>query len=215
MQVRALSAAAAVVVVALSTAACNPATRSKAAATAATPQTATATAAGATAATSAGNQSVGSGMSAVPTASTAANSAAAVTPTPASGGGTVDVCGLMTAAQASSINGVTYGATTPKHVQNGFDTCTYKNNGSVDPVDIQDLTIQVISQQGCYSSFQSADGPGTKVPGVGDDAFGYQIGIIVKLGSRCLDVSGLTDAEIQSNYGPDVAMAKIIISKLP
>lgn len=121
----------------------------------------------------------------------------------------------MTAAQASSINGVTYGAATPQHVQSGFDTCTYKNNGSKDPVDIQDLTVQVTSQAGCYSSFQSADGPGTKVPGVGDDAFGYSIGIIVKLGSRCLDVSGLTDAEIQSNYAPDVAMAKIIISKLP
>jgi hypothetical protein len=193
MQVRALSVATAVVVVALSSAACNPATKSKAAATAATPQTATATAAAATAATA----------------------AATVKPTPASGGGTVDVCGLMTAAQASSINGVTYGATTPQHVQNGIDTCTYKNNGSKDPVDIQDLTIQVNSESGCYSSFQSADGPGTKVPGVGDDAFGYQIGIIVKLGSRCLDVSGLTDAEIQSNYTPDVAMAKIIISKLP
>jgi hypothetical protein len=212
MQVRALSAAAAVVVVALSSAACNPATKSKAATTAATPQTGTATAAAATAAsaaTSAGNQSVGSSASAVPTASTAAS-----TPTPASGGGTVDVCGLMAAAQASSINGVTYGATTPTHQQNGFDTCTYKNNGSSDPVDIQDLTIQVISLPGCYSSFQSADGPGTKVPGVGDDAFGYSIGIIVKLGSRCLDVSGLTDAELQNNYAPDVAMAKIIISKL-
>jgi hypothetical protein len=194
MQVRVLSAAAAVVVVAMSSAACNPATKSKAAATAATPRTATATSAAATA--------------------TSAATSAAGTPTPASGGGTVDVCGLMTSAQASSINGVTYGATTPKHLQNGFDTCTYKNNGSADPVDIQDLTVQVISLPGCYSSFQTADGPGTKVPGVGDDAFGYSIGIIVKLGSRCLDVSGLTDAEIQSNYGPDVAMAKLIISKL-
>jgi hypothetical protein len=167
----------------------------------------------ATAATSAANPSAGSSASAGP-ASAAASSVTAATPKAASGGGTVDVCGLMTSAQASSINGVTYGAATPQHVQDGYDTCTYKNNGSVNPVDIQDLTIDVISLSGCYSSFQTADGPGTKVPGVGDDAFGYGIGIIVKLGSRCLDVSGLTDAELQNNYAPDVAMAKIIISKL-
>jgi hypothetical protein len=85
----------------------------------------------------------------------------------------------------------------------------------VDPVDIQDLTIQVISLPACYSELQQANGPGTAVPGLGDDAFGYQIGIIVKLGSRCIEVSGLTDAELRNNYGPDAAMARIIISKLP
>ena len=204
MKARALSAAAAVAVVALCSTACNPATKSKAAAT--TPTTTTATAA---AATSAGNSSAGSSASAGP-----ASAAATVTPPPAAGGGTVDVCGLLTSAQASSINGVTYGATTPQQLAKGYDSCTYKNNGSKNPVDIQDLTVQVISLAECYTQLQQADGPGTPVSGVGDAAFGYGIGIIVKLGSRCLDVSGLTDAELQSNYAPDVAMAKIIISKL-
>lgn len=109
---------------------------------------------------------------------------------------------------------MTYGATTPQHVQDGFDQCTYKNNGSVNPIDIQDLTTQVISLAGCYSDLQSNEGPGVKVAGVGDDAFGYQIGIIVKVGSRCIEVSGLTDAELHNNYGPDVAMAKIMIANL-
>ncbi|HEY0871731.1 MAG TPA: hypothetical protein VGD55_15130 [Acidothermaceae bacterium] len=109
---------------------------------------------------------------------------------------------------------MTYGATTPQQVEKGFDSCTYKNNGSKNPVDIQDLTVQVISLPDCYTQLQQADGPGTPVSGVGDAAFGYSIGIIVKVGSRCLEVSGLTGAELQNNYAPDVAMAKIIISKL-
>jgi hypothetical protein len=120
----------------------------------------------------------------------------------------------MTSAQASAINGVTYGAATPQHFEAGLDVCDYKNNGSANPIDIQDLTTQVVSLAGCYSELQSADGPGTKVSGVGDDAFGYEIGIDVKVGNRCIEVSGLTEAEFKDNYAPDVAMAKIIIAAL-
>jgi hypothetical protein len=121
----------------------------------------------------------------------------------------------MTSAQASTINSVTYGAATPKHVATNYDTCTYTNTGThASPIDIQDLTVDVISGSGCYDNLEHADGPGVKVSGVGDEAFGYQIGIIVKAGNRCLDVSGLTFAELKNNYGPDTAMAKIIIAKL-
>lgn len=49
---------------------------------------------------------------------------------------------------------------------------------------------------------------------MGDDAFGYEIGIDVKVGNRCVDISGLTSAEFKDNYAPDVAMAKIIIAAL-
>lgn len=121
----------------------------------------------------------------------------------------------MTSEQASAINGVTYGAATPQHVQNGLDTCTYTNSGNhTDPIDIQDLRVKVISLTGCYSSLLDAQGPGVKVAGVGDDAFGFQIGIDVQFGNRCIVVSGLTHAEFRDNYAPDVAMAKIIIAKL-
>ena len=120
----------------------------------------------------------------------------------------------MTSAQASAINGVTYGAATPQHFENGLDACDYKNNGSANPIDIQDLNVQVISLPGCYTQLLEADGPGTKVPGVGADAFGYSVGIDVKVGNRCVDVSGLTEAELQDNYAPDSAMAKIIIGNL-
>ena len=50
---------------------------------------------------------------------------------------------------------------------------------------------------------------------MGDDAFGHEIGLDVKVGDRCVEVSGLTSAEFKDNYAPDVAMAKIIIANLP
>jgi hypothetical protein len=50
--------------------------------------------------------------------------------------------------------------------------------------------------------------------GVGDAAFGAQIGIDVKAGSRCVFIRGLTHAELLANYAPDVAMAQIILAKL-
>ena len=216
MQVRAVPTAAAVVLLALSLAACNPATKSKVTITPTQVPVATETQADeASPANSTASHSPASSTSA--SASTAASTPAtsASAPAPAAGGATIDVCSLMTSAQASAINGVTYGAATPGHLVAGIDTCTYANTGKhADELDIQDLEIQVISLPGCYSQLQDAEGPGIKVPGVGDDAFGYEIAIDVKLGNRCIQVSGLTHAEFRDNYAPDVAMAKIIISKL-
>jgi hypothetical protein len=148
-----------------------------------------------------------------PASATAAASAPAAAS--GSGGAGVDVCGLMSSAQASSINSVTYGATKSQHARAGFDVCTYTNTGKhVSPIDIQDLTVEVVSIAGCYTELQSADGPGKNVAGIGDAAFGYSIGIVVKDGDRCVDISGLTFAELQNNYAPDTAMAKIILGNL-
>jgi hypothetical protein len=61
---------------------------------------------------------------------------------------------------------------------------------------------------------EESNGPVVKVSGVGVDAFGYEIGIEVKVGNRCVELSGLTEAEFKDNYAPDVAMAKIMIAKL-
>jgi hypothetical protein len=130
-------------------------------------------------------------------------------------GGAANVCSLMSSAQASAINHVTYGAAKAQHVQAGYDICTYANTGlHADPIDIQALTVTVIALSSCYGQLQQADGPGTTVAGLGDAAFGYQIGLIVNDGGRCLDISGLTHAELQNDYTHDVAMAKIIITAL-
>ena len=159
-----------------------------------------------------------SGTTSSPPVTASGPSAAAAPASTSAGGaarGAVNVCSLMSSAQASAINQVTYGAATPQHVEAGYDTCTYANTGThADPVDIQRLTVTVISLSGCYAELQQADGPGTPVAGIGNAAFGYQIGIIVNDGSRCIDVSGLTHAELQNDYTHDVAMAKIIMTAL-
>jgi hypothetical protein len=147
----------------------------------------------------------------------AAGSAAAVPAASAAagGGGTANVCSLMSSAQASAINHVTYGAAKTQHLEAGFDTCTYANTGQhASPVDIQPLTVQVITLSGCYAQLRQTEGPGTAVAGIGDAAFGYHIGLVVNDGGRCVDISGLTDAELNNDYSHDVAMAKIIITAL-
>jgi hypothetical protein len=240
MQVRAVSAATAIAVVALATAACNPTAKSKAAATVtshiATPATTATTAATTattaatpvttttkvtTAATAAGTATTSAAQpaasSAPPSASPSAapSSSAAATPAPAAGGGAIDVCSLMTSAQASTINGVTYSTATPQRL-GGIDACDYKNSGKhADEFNIQNLNVQVSSLPGCWTFELESQGAGVKVPGVGDDAFGFgEIGFAAKLGNRCIQLSGLTRAEFRDNYAPDAAMAKIIISKL-
>ena len=150
-----------------------------------------------------------------PSAAAAPASASAVGGAAAAAGGATNVCSLMSSAQASAINDVTYGEATPQHVEAGYDICTYANTGKhPDPVDIQRLTVSVIALSGCYAQLQQANGPGTAVAGIGDAAFGYSIGLIVNDGGRCIDISGLTYAELQNDYAHDVAMAKIIMTAL-
>ena len=158
-------------------------------------------------------QASGSPAAAAPT-SAPATSAGGTAPG-ANAAGTTDVCSLMSSAQATAINHVTYGAATPQHVEAGWDTCTYANTGQhADPVDIQRLTVSVIALADCYQQLKQTEGPGTPVAGIGDAAFGHQIGLTVNDGGRCIDISGLTDAELQNDYTHDVAMAKIIIAAL-
>ena len=153
-----------------------------------------------------------SSSAAAPASSSSAGAAPAAS---AAAGGALNVCSLMSSAQASAINDVTYGAATSQHVEAGFDTCTYANTGQhADPVDIQRLTVSVIALSGCYEQLRQTEGPGTAVAGIGDAAFGHQIGLVVNDGGRCIDISGLTHAELQNDYAHDVAMAKIIITAL-
>ncbi|MGI8881500.1 MAG: hypothetical protein ACR2KJ_13550 [Jatrophihabitans sp.] len=110
---------------------------------------------------------------------------------------------------------MTYGKTKLQHVQSGFDVCTYSNTGKHDdPVDIQPLTVQVIAIAECYPQLKSSEGPGTPISGLGDGAFGYQIGIIVDDSGKCIEVQGLTHAELGDHYARDIAMAKIIMAAL-
>ncbi len=112
---------------------------------------------------------------------------------------------------------MTYGAATPKQITAGWDQCNYANTGKhTDPVDIQALEVDVLSIPNCWAGLQQSDGNGTVAPvsGIGDQAFGYSIGLAIKVGSRCVQVQGLTDNELRGNYSHDVAIAKIILGNL-
>jgi hypothetical protein len=194
MRRKELLMAAGLAAVLIAATACGPKTTTGSAATSPPPATA-----------------AGSPTAATPASTTAGAAAAAG----AAAGGATNVCSLMSSAQASAINHVTYGATKPQHVEAGYDICTYANTGThASPVDIQALTVTVITISGCYAQMQQAQGPGKAVAGIGDAAFGYSIGLVVNDGGRCIDISGLTFAELQNDYTHDVAMAKIIIGAL-
>ena len=72
----------------------------------------------------------------------------------------------------------------------------------------------MISLAGCWDSLKTSDGPGTPVSGIGDEAFGYQIGLVVRTGSTCVTVEGLTHAEYEGDYSRDVALGKIVLAGL-
>jgi hypothetical protein len=141
-------------------------------------------------------------------------SAASATSAAGAAGSGVNVCSLLTSAQASAINKVTYGAATPKQVEQGWNQCSYANKGSVDPVDIQPLNVDVISIAGCYDQLKSTVGSGTPVNGLGDAAFGYEIGLLVRTGSTCIQIEGLTHAELDGDHSGDEAIAKIVLAGL-
>ncbi|HEX3713484.1 MAG TPA: hypothetical protein VHV09_11890 [Trebonia sp.] len=172
------------------------------------PQSAASSAAAAAAASAGITSSAGATSQAAAPAASAATSAAGAA---VSG---VNVCSLLSAAQVSAINKVTYGTGTPKQLAAGWTECDYPNKGSADPVDIQALNVGVQTFAGCWSALQRADGPGTAVSGIGDAAFGYEIGFDLHTGSTCVTIQGLTHAEFSGDHGPDEAIAKIVLAGL-
>jgi hypothetical protein len=156
--------------------------------------------------------SAAGGAGSAPAAAASASAAAAGAGGAGSSG--VNVCSLLSSAQASSINQVTYGAATDKEVTSNWNQCTYTNKGSADPVDIQNLEVSVINIAGCFDSFKSSDGPGTPVSGIGDEAFGYEIGFDVREGNACVTIQGLTHAELAGDHSHDEAIAKIVLAGL-
>ena len=159
-----------------------------------------------------------------PSSSAAASSAGSSSPATASAASAttnraapvagIDVCALLSPAQASSINKVSYGPGTPKQVAAGWEQCEYPNKGSADPVDIQPLHVDVIAIAGCWDQFKASDTPATAISGLGDEAIGFPIGLLVRTGSTCVQIQGLTDAELKGDHSRDEAIAKIVLAGL-
>lgn len=141
--------------------------------------------------------------------SAAAGSASA--PATASGA-TPDLCTVVTASQATGLVHVGYDTTQTEN--NGdYHACRYHNTGA-DQGNISDLVVTLTSSPGCWAAASSSDGPGTSVPGVGDAAFGYSLGLHVEHGSSCLDVEGQTLAESDGDWGADTAIARLLLQGL-
>jgi hypothetical protein len=169
-------------------------------------------AAGAASSPAAGSAARPSSPATASAASAAAPSAATAAGAPAAAG--INVCSLLSPAQASAINKVTYGTGTPKQLTAGWEECRYPNKGSADPVDIQALAIDVITFAGCFDEMKASDQGGTAISGLGDAAIGFEIGLLVRTGSTCVQIEGLTHAELMGNHSRDEAIAKIVLAAL-
>ena len=162
----------------------------------------------------AGSPSSSAADSSARSSSPATASAASATTNRAAPVAGINVCSLLTPAQASAINKVTYGAGTPKQVTAGWEQCEYPNKGSVDPVDIQRLEVGVITIAGCWDQLKATLPSATPISGLGDAAVGYPIGLLVRTGSTCVQIQGLTDAELKGDHSRDEAIAKIVLAGL-
>lgn len=173
--------------------------------------------AGCGAAATAGGRSASSGSAAASPSDPTSSPAAAA----ASSGGTqaTDVCALLSSAEASAINGVTYGATAGKHLEQGWDQCIYQNTGQHDnPVDIQNLEIEVLTRSDCWTLLGESLGGGPSaqkpVAGVGDAAFNWGDGLAVRAGTRCLNIQSMTYADLTGDSSHDIALANIVLGRL-
>lgn len=152
--------------------------------------------------------------SAARSSSPATASAASATTNRAAPVAGIDVCSLLSPAQASAINKVSYGPGALKQVAAGWEQCRYPNKGSADPVDIQALAVDVIAIAGCFDQLKATLPSTTPIAGLGDAAVGYPIGLLVRTGSTCVQIEGLTDAELRGDHSRDEAIAKIVLAGL-
>ncbi len=142
---------------------------------------------------------------------TGAGSAGQPPASPAGGGApaSVDVCSLLSAAQASSVTGTTYTKTTSAN-----DMCTYITTDAPtnmfiilsDGSTAADWTDQVSTVR------EDAGGPPQTLSAVGDKAVGGGTEIGVLSGNRIIDVHGAADNG--GTFTKAIAVAKAIIAAL-
>ena len=147
---------------------------------------------------------------------TQAASTGATVPSAAAGGGTggaeLNACSLLSAAQASSLEGQQYTTATPTTIAPGQDQCAYNNAGGTNLVVIvygpsSGVTFDMLS------SVQNGVGAVTNVSGVGDKAIAGAIELDVQTGDRLVAVED--GGGTLTETSPAAAVAKAIIAALP
>jgi hypothetical protein len=134
----------------------------------------------------------------------ATTSAATVAPT------SVDVCSLLTAADASAIIGFTYTNATPSTGQ-----CNYASTTAAIPMFIYVVPTKPWAEELATLTSNNDGEPVVTLSGVGDDAAGAGTEAIFQSGKWIIDINGGDPAGTGAGYPKSIAIAKAIIAKLP
>ena len=129
----------------------------------------------------------------------------AATAAPAS----VDVCSLLTAAQASAIIGYTYTLATPPA---GAGQCNYATTTARIPMFIF-VDTEPWAQESATIASDASGEPLVTISGVGDNAAGAGTEFGAQSGKWIIDING-GDPDGAAGYPKSVALAKAIIAKL-
>jgi hypothetical protein len=129
----------------------------------------------------------------------------AATPAPTS----VDVCSLLTAAQASAIIGYTYTTATPSTGQ-----CNYATTTARIPMFIF-VNTEPWAQMSATLTSDASGEPLVTISGVGDNAAGDGTEVGVQSGTWIIDINGGDPDGTGAAYPKSIALAKAIIAKLP
>lgn len=146
-----------------------------------------------------------------PAANPAATSAAAggtTTSAATAASASVDVCSLLTPAQASAIVGYTYTTATPSTGQ-----CSYATTTAPIPMFII-VSTGSWSQESATLQADGSGGPLVPIAGVGDKAAGADVEIGVQSGKWIIDIHGGDPDGTGAAFPKSVALAKAIIAKL-
>lgn len=140
-----------------------------------------------------------------PAATNTATSAATTSAAPAS----VDVCSLLTPAQASAIIGHTYTTATPATGQ-----CSYATTDAAIPMFII-VSVQSWAEESATLTEDASGEPLVPISGVGDQAAGDAIEVGVQSGQWIIDIHGGDPDGTGAAFPKSIALAKAIIPQLP
>jgi hypothetical protein len=162
---------------------------------------------------SSGSGSLGAAGNAA-SAAAALSAAIAGTGNPAAAAGDVDVCKLLSAAQATQISGVTYSAATSSH-----GMCNYTTTDAPVGMFIIIFTgFQGAGDTAWKSELQTlqedAGDPPMTISGVGDRAAAAGLELGAQTGARIVDIHGGDPNGTGNAFPKSIALAKAVIAAL-
>ena len=135
----------------------------------------------------------------------------------------INVCGLLPLMTVSGASGLELSSSTPDpgSAAIGMFGCSYASDGT-SPAELEsqlDITVYaggpftIKTLKDALDAAASQDAPTVPVSGIGDEAYAGAGGIVVKVGSRLIDVSGLS-FDLTGDHSESQAVAAAFISAL-